>query len=343
MAAVAHRALERLAPALVVLLVATAACAGSGEEAAKPEPPRGEASQRILRELSLANDAGAIALVRTGAATWHGAAGREDGRLAAATDRFAIGSVTKTFVATAVLLLVADGRLSLADTVDTHLPGRLRGGRRITIRHLLNHTSGLGSEFSVDLSPVTAQPPLVSPPGSAHSYSNQNYRVLGVIVERVTRRPLEAVVRDLVFRPLRLYDTSYGTATLRPPTRRSRPWLGLASEEPDVHGGGGIVSTTDDLATFFGALLGGDLLPTPERRAMTSTVAIDEARARAGLGIFEFRLPCGVAWGHGGGEWVYSDHVLTSGDGSKTVVVAQAVPNTGWPSARDAAFEMFCR
>jgi len=175
----------------------------------------------------------------------------------------------------------------------------------------------------------------VSRPGAAHSYANVNYIVLGIIVEEVTGNPLDQVVRDRVFGPLDLDNTSFGTATTH--FSEAAPWLGYR----DVPSGatGGIVSTVDDVATFFRALLGGELIGTDLLSEMTRTIEGGQG-FRAGLGIFEEELSCGTAWGHGGEFPTYSSMAIASRDGSKVVVVAQS--SGGWTAALDAAEEIYC-
>jgi D-alanyl-D-alanine carboxypeptidase len=88
-----------------------------------------------------------------------------------------------------------------------------------------------------------------------------------------------------------------------------------------VSGDGGIISTVEDLATFFRALLGGNLLAPKQIAEMTRTIATDDPDHRFGLGIFRYRLPCGFAWGHGGLH-SYQVDVEVARDGSKAVVWA---------------------
>jgi D-alanyl-D-alanine carboxypeptidase len=295
----------------------------------------------MLRTLAQDRHSGAVAVVQTDEAFWRGAAGyAEKNRRAEPEDRFGIASTTKTFVATVVLQLVGEGRLSLDDKVEHWLPGRVRKGREITVRQLLNHTSGLWPGFPSVLPPRNAQQPLLSRPGATHEYSNTNYVVLGLIVERVTGRELGQVVRDRLLRPLQLGDTSYGTATLPAHADSSPAWLGGAVEPAGpVSGDGGIASTAADLARFFRALLGGDLLGKHLLSEMTRTVATG-TEFRAGLGLFRLGLPCGSAWGHGGDSPAYSNQVLAAPDASRVVVVAQNAP--GWDGPRAAAEEMYC-
>jgi D-alanyl-D-alanine carboxypeptidase len=171
-----------------------------------------------------------------------------------------------------------------------------------------------------------------------HSYANINYVILGVIVEELTGRPLEQVMRDRIFAPLALDHTNYGTATTA--TFEAAPWLGYPDVPPrSLAAAGGIVSTVDDVATFFRALLGGELIGPDLLAEMTQTIEGGEG-FRAGLGIFEEELSCGTAWGHGG-EWgTYSSMAIASRDGSKVVVVAQN--SGGWTAALDVAEELYC-
>jgi D-alanyl-D-alanine carboxypeptidase len=326
---------------LVATIVAVSGCGGSGDKAANPPPLERPDLQRTVRKLAQEQHSGALALVVTGEVIWRGASGYAAGkRRAKQEDRFGIASTTKTFVAAVVLQLVGEGRLSLDDSVERWLPGRVREGRRITLRQLLNHTSGLPPDVSFALAPRNAQHPLLFQPGTAHSYSNLNYVILGLIVEKLTGKPLNLVVRNRIFRPLGLEDSSYGTAALRPKVDRLPAWLGAPEElSGPVNGATGIVSTAADLARFFRALLGGELLEDDLLAQMMQTVDTG-MKFRAGLGLFETNLSCGSWWGHGGDDLVYSNQVLASHDGRTIVVVAQNT--TGWPSVKEQAENMYC-
>jgi D-alanyl-D-alanine carboxypeptidase len=327
----------------------TAGLATPTAAAALGTPTAQPTLEGALLELVGGRDISAVALVQSPERTWRGASGTAaDGAPTDPGDLFEIASTTKTFVATVVLQLVGEGRLALDDSVERRLPGRVRDGDRITIRQLMNHTSGIGMGF--DLLPIDRQGALQMQPGTEHHYSNVNYIILGLIVERLTGHPLDAVVLDRIFRPLGLKDSLYGSASLRTNRDGLPPWLGAgrAIWGGRVAGSGGIVSTAADLARFFRALLAGDLLKERELSEMQRTVDTSTdplagqsaAPARAGLGIFEIKLPCGSTWGHGGDTGGYSNQVLASPDGTKVVVVAQ---NTqGWPAANRTAAEMYC-
>ena len=169
-----------------------------------------------------------------------------------AVDHFRIGSVTKTFVAAVALQLVGERRLSLSDTVEERLPGLVPGGDKITLRELLQHTSGL-YDYTNDprtfapylkgnlafawkpkqlVATAVAHAPLFDP-GAQWSYSNTNDVLLGLIVEAVTKNGLANELARRVFRPLGLHQTRSarddvcfrGTAT-----QRSAPGCALLAE-----------------------------------------------------------------------------------------------------------------
>ncbi|MER6139043.1 serine hydrolase domain-containing protein [Streptomyces sparsogenes] len=297
---------------------------------------------------------GAAALARDGAGTRFASAGFADlrtGRRIHKSDRFRAGSVTKTFVATVVLQLAEERRLALDDTVDTYLPGLVHGhgndGRKINLRQLLTHTSGL-FDFAADqrvarrlsgpapgsgLTPrrlvrtAVAHRPWFAP-GAGWRYSNTNYVLLGLVVERVTGRPYAIETERRVLDPLALRGTSFpGTrATLPAPhgraytARTGSPGTGSPGDprdprpadlgdvtglrdvtdlDPSAAGAAGeAISTLDDLARFYATLLRGGLLPPAALRRMRDTTASD---GRYGMGLFPVRLSCGVTlWGHNG-------------------------------------------
>ncbi|WP_157640941.1 serine hydrolase domain-containing protein [Longispora albida] len=142
-------------------------------------------------------------------------------------DEFRMGSNTKTMMAAVVLLLAAEGRLGLDDPADTWLPGKVPGGGAITLRMLLNHTSGLadytedpalvpsilGKETrrwtSLDLLAVGAAREPLFPPGTRWSYSNTNYAAVGAVLEKVTGESLAGLIRDRIARPLGLRHTYF--------------------------------------------------------------------------------------------------------------------------------------
>jgi D-alanyl-D-alanine carboxypeptidase len=268
-----------------------------------------------------------------------------------ASDRFRIGSVTKTFVATVVLQLVAEGKLSLDDTVEQRLPGLVPNGRRITVRQLLNMTAGL-YDYLMDgdrtvlkpylagnltytwtprrLVEIAVSHPLKFAPGADWSYCNTCYIVLGLIVERATGHPLATELRRRIFAPLHLRGTTFDVAP-RIAGRYAHGYeldgarlVDVSVFSPSVGwAAGAIVSTADDVARFYRALLGGRLLRADLLRAMETTV---DARSvapgvRYGLGLAKVPLPCGVAWGHAGGIPGYATWAFSSKDGRHQIVL----------------------
>jgi D-alanyl-D-alanine carboxypeptidase len=226
-----------------------------------------------------------------------------------------------------VLQLAGERRLALDDTVQHWRPGLFPARPRITIRPLLNHSSGLPSDQGFSEAPLVRAKRIADwcclfPPGTSSAYSNSDFVLLGLIVEKVTGRPLDQVVTNRIIRRLHLRSTSYGTEH----AQRMTPWLGAAEKfGRPVSGDGGIISTVEDVATFFRALLGGNLLAPKQIAEMTKTIATDRPDLRFGLGIFRYREPCGFAWGHGG-LLSYQVDVEVARDGSKAVVWALNKP-----------------
>ncbi|MFJ2232761.1 serine hydrolase domain-containing protein [Streptomyces sp. NPDC087859] len=233
----------------------------------------------------------------------------------ARADHFRAGSITKTFLATVVLQLAEENRLSLSDTVERHLPGLVRGagndGRTVTLRALLTHTSGLNDFTSdtgglVPLTPLQAvRIALTHPPADPgrYSYSNTNYVLLGMVIAQVTGDSYATEAERRIIAPLGLAHTSFPGSRTSLPTPHGRAYDTDGSDvtdlDPRVAGAAGeLVTTLADLDRFYAALLGGELLPPHRLREMRDTRA---AHGRYGMGLFPVKLPCGTTvWGHNG-------------------------------------------
>jgi D-alanyl-D-alanine carboxypeptidase len=344
----------------VVLALAAAVGATAGAappaRAAAPQPEL----QRALDALVAAGVPGAVALVRERGRTIRltsGYANLKPRTPMRAGDRFRVGSVTKPFVATVVLQLVGERRLALEDTVERWLPGVVPNGGRITVRQLLNHTSGLfgyggDRKFVADATrnPLRSWTPreIVAiatrhrphfAPGGGWSYADTNYFVLGLIVEAATKHSLAHELRARLFAPLGLRRTSLPSAP-RIAGRHAhgyflRPLQDVSVGSPSVDwAAGAVVSTADDLARFFRALLGGRVLGPELLRAMETVVAAGQLGPGQayGLGLQKLPQPCGAVWGHTGASPGYDAQALNSKDGRRQVVVL--VNGTGTLSAR---------
>ncbi|MFE4333625.1 serine hydrolase domain-containing protein [Streptomyces sp. NPDC056831] len=242
-----------------------------------------------------------------------------------------IGSNTKVFTAVVVLQLVGEGKIGLDATVDTYLPGLVRGkridGRRITVRQLLQQTSGLPNYTNYlgddvryfeprELLDIALQHKAGFAPGTKWEYSNTNYVLAGLIVEKVTGRPLAKEMDRRVIKPIGLRHTYFpapGDATVRGPHPKGyyrdsadAPLLDVTEMDPSWGWAAGqMISTNSDLNRFFTALLSGRLLPAAQLAQMRSATLPAESTfgpgARYGLGLVSKPLPCGgVYWGHGG-------------------------------------------
>ncbi|MFI7317913.1 serine hydrolase [Streptomyces venezuelae] len=230
-------------------------------------------------------------------------------------DHFRVGSITKTFIATVVLQLAAEHRLSLSDPVAHHLPGLVRGpgldGRTITLRALLTHTSGLHDFTAVTKGTVPLTPALAVRTALAHrpspegrwAYSNTNYVVLGMVIERVTGNSYATEAERRILHPLRLTGTSFPGARTTLPSPHGRAFTSggrdVTALDPRVAGAAGeLISTLADLNRFYAALLSGRLLPAPLLHEMLNTRL---AHGHYGLGLYPRTLPCGTTvWGHNG-------------------------------------------
>lgn len=230
---------RRLVPAMVTAAVLAigglTAVAVSPADAAQNAPADPERAQltELARKVVAAGAPGVIVRVDDGRgrpievveqAAW----AARDQRLRP-DDEFRMGSNTKTMVATIVLQLVAENRLSLTDPVARWLPGQVPNGGAITLQMLLNHTSGLfdytldaalrpsvlGTEghrwTSAELLAIGARNAPPFPPGTSWSYSNTDYAAIGAVLERVTGTSLADLVRDRIARPLHLEHTYLAT------------------------------------------------------------------------------------------------------------------------------------
>lgn len=334
-----------------------------------------QALQRSLDALHEAGMYGAYAAVRDGDDHWRGATGVADvdtGRPMRPDMPHRVGSITKTFTTVALLQLVEQGRVDLDSPIGEYLPELVPGerGQAVTVRMLLNHTSGIGdylpgafpslNEGSVDslaeerfrtLTPKELigfglQAPPTGEPGEQHAYSNTNFVILGELLEKVTGTPAEKYITREVIRPAGLRHTYFPRSPFlpKPHAKMYESFYGLFDPPRDFStynmswGGtaGAVVSTMDDLTRFYRALLGGDLLSAEQLAEMQRTVPTPEGGAY-GLGLYPVNLPCGQAWGHDGAVWGAGTLAFSSPDGERQAAVGlnlmkyQTVSEDGLP------------
>ncbi|MFY4718335.1 serine hydrolase domain-containing protein [Streptomyces sp. LaBMicrA B280] len=347
----------------VALVLLAAPLAAARAPAASRACGTHEAVRRSVHRLVTADRiAGAAVLVNgraaaPGCARWSvtdGVADLRTGRPMNTTDRLRIGSVTKTFTATVVLQLAAEHRLSLDAPVERYLPGLIQGhgydGRRITVRQLLRHTSGLPDYLEApewanpgalrrrhfEPRELIARALRLPRPAQTWHYATTNYVVAGLIVRAVTGHSPEAEITRRVLVPLGLRDTYWPGDDTRIKGPHSHSYFTNA-EGHRVDGtdwnmtfgdvGGALVSTPEDLTRFAAALFGGRLLPAAQFAEMRHTVAADPDRlwpgARYGLGLITTPLSCGGAWwGHAGTVPGGHRALVAVGPGGRDVAVA---------------------
>ncbi|MFD0412248.1 serine hydrolase domain-containing protein [Streptomyces sp. NPDC127108] len=323
--------------ALTVVALLGAVTVAPSAHAAERTDRGHEATRAALRALvEKGEQPGAIAKVRDSKGNWSATVGYADtatGRERSTAEHFRGASITKTFVATVLLQLEAEGRLSLDDTVESWLPGLVQGngydGSEITLRQLLNHTSGIanytddptiahnssGPGFPAHrydtytpeelVAAALKQPPHPAPEKSPQ-YSNTNYVIAGMVIEKATGHGYAQEVTRRIIDRLKLRGTSFPGTAPQMPTPHPVGYSRLHQEAPDAEvvdateqnmtwlgAAGDIISTPGDLSRFQRALIHGQLLPKAQMKEMLNEVPDGEDRGY-GLGVEFAKLSCGV-------------------------------------------------
>ncbi|MEV7833937.1 serine hydrolase domain-containing protein [Streptomyces subrutilus] len=323
------------------------------------------ATRAALNAFQGAAGPGAAVYAGDGAGSWTLSAGTgtiNTNQPIRSDEHFRIGSQTKSFTAATVLQLVDEGKVSLDAPIDAYLPGTVTGngydGTRITVRHLLQHTSGIGA-YDPLASIALAEPDgtyraatlvreglkraPVSAPGAGFTYSNTNYLILGMLIEKVTGLPVHEAVTQRIVERLGLTRTVFpapGNRTLPAPGvpgyhgTRIGPfffWTSVISYDPSLFGAAGaVVSTPEDLSTFYEALVAGRVV-SPAALAEMERVQ-DITGGAYGLGIFKVDLSCGgEAWGHNGAVPGYLSQTMVTEDGRHASVTTNAYLATNPP------------
>ncbi len=332
---------------------AFASQAGSGQhvsaQSVPGKPPAG--LQEVANQMVAAGAPGVIIMSRRGDHVSHVVAGLADKATRQPMqpqDKVYIGSITKTFVATVVLQLAAEGRLPLDDSVQQLLPGVITGHgydpARITVRQLLQQTSGIRDYVDAPgfLTPQnlakTHQPQelvdialSLGPPLPGWNYSNTNYILLGMIIQKVTGQSPGTEISRRILAPLGLRDTSFPLTSTQITAPYAHGYQGTIDATNAINPSatwtaGAMISTVDDVARFYRALLTGRLLPPAQQRELMAAIPVDDTgelfAEHYGLGIYSVQLSCGTAWGHdGGAPNGYKTIAYTSPDGSRQAVM----------------------
>ena len=251
------------------------------------------------------------------------------------------------------------GVVALDETVEAYLPGVIRHpevtGAEITVRQLLQHTSGLpnytsaiaGDLFAIrdtylaprSLLDLALAMPAAFAPGSSYEYSNTNYVVAGLIVEKVTSRPFAEEVEQRIIEPLQLEETFFpapGDKTIpgEHPTGYNNDANGelkdITETDPSwAWAAGQIIASPSDVNRFMRALVGGELLTPGTLAQMQATVEGAELweGAEYGLGLIRYPLSCGgVAWGHGGDVSGFETRNAVDETGRAVTIAVTALP-----------------
>jgi CubicO group peptidase (beta-lactamase class C family) len=256
---------------------------------------------------------------------------------------FRLGSITKQFTAVATLMLVDEGKVSLDDEITRWFPDYPTQGRRITVEHLLTHTSGIRSYTSIpefragirrdlsvnELMATFRDQPMEFEPGARFSYNNSGYALLGAIIEKASGLNYADFVRTRIFQPLGMRSTFYETAQTVVPGRvdgydrmpdgtvRRAEWISMTQP----YAAGSLISTVDDLLLWNRAVAEGRILkPETWRRAFAAYTMNDGLSSGYGYGWFIGEAAGRPSIEHGGdihgfstdGLWIPSErlHVI---------------------------------
>lgn len=369
----------------LALVVLVGACGQSSRPAGNPPP---SVSSVLSDERAWYPAPGAIGLVRVDGHEWTGQSGAADlgGTAIAANTRFRIASITKPLVAILVLQAVDRGQLTLDSNVDELLPHVLQPGPPVSVRMLLDHTSGIfdetndATDLAGDINRIVdptlraegqallpqflAGQHVIAParllvalsetharyfaPGGGYHYSNINYQLAAMILEKVTGKNLADLLQTWIVAPLALHHTTIAPPDTASPELRgynSVPGKPMADITDSLElfgngGNGGVISTAGDLLTIFQALMSGRLLPRPLLAEMEKTTP--QSRFTYGLGLATYHFACGVYYGHGGSVNGTESQALVSADGRRGAVVAFNLQSQPDPKLPDLTGNLIC-
>ncbi len=354
---------RRLALSAALLAVMAAVVPATTAHAA-PTTPDLEALTQALRNTTAAGAPGALARFSGPDGVSVRTEGVRDKTTGSAMDpqaRFRIGSVSKTFSSVVLLQLVNEGRIGLDTAVNQYLPGLLPDDR-ITVRHLLSHRSGLADytnamfEHTVpgfesvrnkvfsyqELVDLSLREPRTTEPGVAYKYSNTNFVVVGMLIEKATGNGVAKEYERRIIKPLKLRNTSYVHPSTQIKGLHTRGYLHpdeagaplVDSTEQTVswaQSAGAVISNPADLNTFTSALLGGRLLPAGMLDAMVTMTPTDTTNTRFyGLGLRRYDLSCGTSvYGHTGTVQGFYTYAFSTRDGRRSLSAMANTSNKG--------------
>jgi D-alanyl-D-alanine carboxypeptidase len=316
-----------------LMLVATAFCVLAASLAAQPAPDPAKDLSSYFDSLVAENKLSGVVLVaKDGVTIASKAAGVANKATNAPIDlntKFNLGSMNKMFTAVAIAQLAQAGKLSFTDNVGKHLPGypNKEVAEKVTIHHLLTHTSGMGSYFGekfaaqreklltvADYLPLFASEPLSFPPGEKFQYSNSGFMLLGAIIEKLSGQDYYSYVQEHIYKPAGMNDTGFyepgkeipnlaiGYTRMSPdghPQEEIRDNTGLREIKGGPAGGG--FSTAPDLVKFHQALFGYKLLDKSHTEIIT-TGKVDGGRGmKYGYGFGDINMGGKRSVGHNGG------------------------------------------
>lgn len=337
-------------------VLAVVMAAGSSAVAAAEEPTL----QPELEAVHQAGMPGVQVAVRDGDEVWSGAAGVADihsGRRLQPESEHRVGSITKTFVSAGLLQQVGQGRVDLDAPIGQYLPELVPGelGQQVTVRMLLNHTSGIGDYIAPafpslvhaslkslednrfrtwqpeELIALGLQEPPTGAPGEKWSYSNTNYLIVGELLGKVTGQNPEQYVTEHVIEPLGLRHTYFPGEDLNLRGSHSQAYNALYNIPPqwgeyNVYNmtwagtAGALVSTPEDINTFYRELLTGHVIGSAELDEMKQGVPAQGGATLYGLGLMILDgRECGWLYGHTGGTWGMDTVSMHSVDASHQV------------------------
>lgn len=352
-----------LASAAAITAVTAGTATATSVAARRPAATLAEV-QRGLEQLVAApgGPPGAIATLHRNGRTTVLRAGQADVRRPGApraSDHMRIASVAKAFSGAVALQLVQQGRLGLDDTIGERLPTLPAAWRAVTVRQMLNHTSGLPDYTRSDGFARQAQTnprgfvspdgivdwvradPLAFMPGSRYEYSNTDNIVVGLIAQAITGESYPALLQQYVFGPARLRQTSFPTRRIALPTPFIHGYVVEAGSKPQdvtsflspsgAWASGAIVSTPSDLGSFIRNDLGRTFFGAEQQREQLRFVRGSSSPAgpgtnSAGLAIFRYRTACGTVYGHTGNFPGYVQFAAATADGTRSVTTSLNIP-----------------